>query len=155
VTRVALIAALALTACQPTPPPPAPSNPAAQMAVAVFTGTGYTEPLGSNVTWYTVVPVWNGETYAGLTESNYSCIGGYCTNWTVKIHPDYVRPDVVAHEGGHRLTLPTRADTPPHPQGVGDVVVYGVDASGPDSITDNNRFTSGTAMYRCVDAKLT
>jgi hypothetical protein len=98
---VALTAALALTACQPTPPPPAPSNPAAQMAVAVFTGTSYTEPLGSNVTWYTTIPTWNGETYAGLTESNYSCVGGYCTNWTVKIHPDYVRADVVAHEGGH------------------------------------------------------
>jgi hypothetical protein len=93
-------AAFVLAACQPSPPPP-PSNPAAAMAVAVFTGTQYTEPLGSNVTWYTVVPTWNGETYAGLTESNYSCVGGYCTNWTVKIHPDYVRADVVAHEGGH------------------------------------------------------
>jgi hypothetical protein len=99
-TVVALTAALAFTACQPTPPPPA-SNPAAQMAQAVFTGTPYQEPLGSNVTWYTTVPVWNGETYAGLTESNYSCVGGWCTNWTVKIHPDYVRADVIAHEGGH------------------------------------------------------
>jgi hypothetical protein len=96
---VALTVAL-LAACQPTPPP-APSNPAAQMAVAVFTGTGYTEPLGSNVTWYTTVPVWNGEVYAGLTESNYSCVAGWCSNWTVKVHPDYLRADVVAHEGGH------------------------------------------------------
>jgi len=71
------------------------------MAVGVFTGTQYTEPLGSNVTWFTVVPVWNGETYAGLTESNQSCIGGFCSNWTVKIHPDYVTPAVIAHEGGH------------------------------------------------------
>lgn len=84
-----------------TAPPPPPSNPAAQMAVAVFSGTGYVEPLGSNVAWYTVVPVWNGEVYAGLTESNYSCVGGWCSNWTVRVHPDYVRPDVVAHEGAH------------------------------------------------------
>lgn len=97
---VILAAVLVLAGCQPAPPA-APANPAAAMARAVFTGSGYTEPLGSNVTWYTVVPVWNGETYAGLTESNYSCVGGWCSNWTVKIHPDYVRPDVIAHEGGH------------------------------------------------------
>jgi len=97
---IAAIVGIGLTSCQPSPPP-APSNPSAAMAQAVFTGTQYTEPLGSNVTWITTIPIWNGETYAGLTESNYSCIGGYCSNWTVKIHPDYVTPAVIAHEGGH------------------------------------------------------
>lgn len=97
---ITAITVIGLTSCQPAPPPP-PGNPAAVMAQAVFAGTQYTEPLGSNVTWITTIPIWNGETYAGLTESNYSCIGGYCSNWTVKIHPDYVTPAVVAHEGGH------------------------------------------------------
>jgi hypothetical protein len=90
-------ALLALAACEPTTPSPPPPAPNLEAMVEQVWAPG-TLPRGSNVTWVLDVPVYNGETYAGLAVP--TCFFDACT-WTITIHPDYVNPWVVAHEGGH------------------------------------------------------
>lgn len=90
-----LVAATALTAAAACAAPPPEANPARDLAVEVFSGTQYTEPLQANVTWRVGVPAWNGQEWAGLTE------WPTAFNAVITIHPDYLNRDVVAHEGGH------------------------------------------------------
>lgn len=91
----ALLAAMAMAGAAACSAPPPADNAARRLALEVFAGTSYTEPLQGNVTWRVGVPVWKGEEWAGLTT------WPTAFNAVITIHPDYLRRDVVAHEGGH------------------------------------------------------
>lgn len=83
---------IALLGCQPQSPT---ANEARIIAERVFSGSPYPEPIGPNVEWRVAVPYYNGDIWAGITE------WPTAFNAVITIHPDYVRDDVIAHEGGH------------------------------------------------------